>query len=158
MATVSPRPLGRDVPVYIPSPTDSGRSNGPAFANVMDSVTLRDALALALLHNPELATFAWETRAREARVLQANRLPNPVVGIDFEDIGGPRLRSGAAGSDQTIQPQTTVRLGQLIELGGKRAARRGRSRDRRHAVGGSGAETRRPVRRCRSRYGYGRGK
>ncbi len=42
--------------------------------------------------------------------------------------------------------------------GGKRAARRGRSRDRRHAVGGSGAETRRPVRRCRSRYGYGRGK
>ena len=42
--------------------------------------------------------------------------------------------------------------------GGKRAARRRRERDRRHAVGGSGAETRRPVRRCRSRYGHGRGK
>jgi len=42
--------------------------------------------------------------------------------------------------------------------GGKRAARRRRARDRRHAVGGSGAETRRPVRQCRSRYGYGRGK
>jgi len=42
--------------------------------------------------------------------------------------------------------------------GGKRAARRKRSRDRRHAVGGSGAETRRPVRRRRSAYGHGRGK
>ena len=40
--------------------------------------------------------------------------------------------------------------------GGRRAARR--ARERRHAVGGSGAETRRPVRRCRSRYGQGRGK
>jgi hypothetical protein len=33
--------------------------------------------------------------------------------------------------------------------GGKRAARRVRSRERRHALGGSGAYTRRPVRRLR---------
>jgi hypothetical protein len=39
--------------------------------------------------------------------------------------------------------------------GGKRAARRKRERERRHAVGGSGACTRRPIRR---RYGHGRGK
>ena len=40
--------------------------------------------------------------------------------------------------------------------GGKRAARRKRQRDRRHAVGGSGALTRQPIRlRC---YGHGRGK
>ena len=39
--------------------------------------------------------------------------------------------------------------------GGKRAARRKRERERRHAVGGSGAFTRQPIRRC---YGYGRGK
>jgi hypothetical protein len=39
--------------------------------------------------------------------------------------------------------------------GGKRAARRKRERERRHAVGGSGAYTRRPIRR---RYGYQRGK
>lgn len=39
--------------------------------------------------------------------------------------------------------------------GGKRAARRKRERERRHAVGGSGACTRRPIRR---RYGYNRGK
>jgi hypothetical protein len=41
--------------------------------------------------------------------------------------------------------------------GGKRAARRRRQRERRHAVGGSGAETRRPLRR-RPTYGHGRGK
>jgi hypothetical protein len=39
--------------------------------------------------------------------------------------------------------------------GGKRAARRKRQRDRRHAVGGSGACTRQPIRR---RYGHERGK
>ncbi len=39
--------------------------------------------------------------------------------------------------------------------GGKRAARRKRERERRHAVGGSGACTRQPIRR---RYGYERGK
>ena len=38
--------------------------------------------------------------------------------------------------------------------GGKRAARRKRERERRHAVGGSGAYTRRPIRRL---YGHGRG-
>jgi hypothetical protein len=39
--------------------------------------------------------------------------------------------------------------------GGKRAARRKRERERRHAVGGSGAFTRQPIRRG---YGHGRGK
>jgi hypothetical protein len=39
--------------------------------------------------------------------------------------------------------------------GGKRAARRKRERERRHAVGGSGAYTRHPIRR---RYGHARGK
>ena len=38
-----------------------------------------------------------------------------------------------------------------FEWGGKRAARRRRSRERRHALGGSGAVTRRPVRRALSK-------
>ena len=40
--------------------------------------------------------------------------------------------------------------------GGKRAARRNRQRERRHAAGGSGAFTRQPIRR--RFYGHGRGK
>ena len=42
-----------------------------------------------------------------------------------------------------------------FEYGGKRSARRTRERNRRHALGGSGACTRRPL---RQRNGHGRGK
>ena len=38
--------------------------------------------------------------------------------------------------------------------GGKRSARRKRERERRHRVGGSGAETRKPLKRAPKRYGY----
>lgn len=119
---VPPRALGRDVPVYLPSPPDTARRTGPAIAIPADSVSLRDAVAFALLHNPVLATFAWETRAREGRALQAGQVPNPVLGVDVEDFGASK-RSDFAGSQQLVQRQTTVRLGQLIELGGKRSAR-----------------------------------
>jgi hypothetical protein len=46
-----------------------------------------------------------------------------------------------------------------FEWGGKRKRRRERQRERRHRVGGSGAQTRRPIPRRRDRcYGHGRGK
>ncbi len=124
VSTVSPRPLGRDVPVYRPSANDSGRPQGPTFANPSDTVSLRGAIALALLHSPDLAAFAWETRAREARVVQAGRLPNPVLGVLAEDFGASTNSNGNA-SQQVIQRQTTLQLSQLIELAGKRTARRG---------------------------------
>lgn len=124
LTTASPRPLGRDVSVYLPSPSDSGRPRGPAFAAPTDSVSLRDAVALALLHNPELAAFAWETRALEARILQSGRPQNPVVGVTAEDLGASKLTNAGPGNEQVVQPQTTVQLSQLIELGGKRTARR----------------------------------
>jgi hypothetical protein len=57
-------------------------------------------------------------------------------------------RFGAVAEHWNAAPTPFVR-------GGKRAARRRRQRDRRHAVGGSGAFTRRPIRR---RYGHERGK
>lgn len=121
VGTASPRPLGRDVPVYHPSASDSGRPRGPAFEDPTDTISLRDAVTLTLLHSPDLSAFAWETRAREARVVQAGRLPNPVAGVEAEDVGASRFSS--AGAPQVAQPQTTVQLSQLIELAGKRAAR-----------------------------------
>lgn len=79
-------------------------------------LTLRDALALALQRNPELAAFTKERSATEAAVLQAGALPNPVL-----DITGDNLRNArkAEAGDRT----TTIQIGQLLELGGKRAAR-----------------------------------
>ncbi len=79
-------------------------------------LTLRDALSLALQRNPELAAFGKERSAVEGALLQAGALPNPVL-----DITGDNLRNvrKADAGDRT----TTIQIGQLIELGGKRAAR-----------------------------------
>lgn len=117
---VAPRPLGSDLPVYRPSDNESGRANPRTLENPTGRISLRDALALALMQSPELATFAWELRAREARILQAGRPPNPVLNTLVEDLGGRTRFTSAEG---VIQPQTTIQLSQLIELGGKRAAR-----------------------------------
>jgi len=117
----SPRPLGRDLPVY--QPGESGEPQAPAFENPVGAIALRDAVALALLHSPDLAAFAWETRAREARVLQAGKLPNPIVSVVLEDLGASGIDEIDA-SSAAVQPQTTIQLSQLVELGGKRAARK----------------------------------
>ena len=115
------RPLGQNVPVYQPAPGDPERRDAPSLQNPTGEVSLRDAVALALLHHPGLAAFAWETRAREARMLQAGKPPNPTLDVLAEDIGASR-RAGST-LEQFVQPQATIQLSQLIELGGKRAAR-----------------------------------
>lgn len=121
--TVLPRPLGRDVPVYQPSPGKTELPPGSTFEHPADTVSLRAAVALALLHSPDLAAFAWETRAREARIVQAGRPPNPDIGALAEDLGSSTLSSNGVPNPQVVQPQTTIQLSQLIELGGKRTAR-----------------------------------
>ncbi len=80
-------------------------------------LTLRDALALALSENPELAPFAWQERANEARILQAGRRLNPELSLQVEDVLGTGDFQGGR------EAQTTLQLSQVIELGNKRAAR-----------------------------------
>jgi len=81
-------------------------------------VTLRDALSLALLHGPRLQSASWAVREAEARGLQAALLPNPELEVDLEEAFGSdeRKRMEAA--------ETTIRLSQLVELGGDRGGRR----------------------------------
>ncbi len=81
-------------------------------------ITLRWALFLVLLKNPELLSFSWEVRAQEARTLQAGLLPNPAIDIEVENFGG----SGPF--DDFDAAETTISLSQLIELGGKRSKRK----------------------------------
>jgi len=83
----------------------------------LPTLTLREAIAKTLLHNPELAAFSLEKRVREARTLQSGLLPNPSLEISVEDLAGSGNFNGFGRSETTIQ------LGQLIELGGKRSAR-----------------------------------
>ncbi|MER0170300.1 MAG: TolC family protein [Nitrosomonas sp.] len=96
-------------------------------------LTLRDAINLALLRNPELASFAKEMRALEGATLQAGLLRNPELSVNVENPGNIQKLSGdinsqASVSQEVVQQLTTIRIGQLIELGGKRAARVGAAR------------------------------
>ena len=81
------------------------------------AITLQDAVAYALMHNPNLKAFSFEVRAAEARALQAGLLPNPEIEVEIEEFGGTGDRSGFDTAE------TGIRLGQLIELGGKRDKR-----------------------------------
>ncbi len=92
------------------------------------NLTLRDAIELALMRNPELAAFATEMRALEGATLQAGLLRNPEVSVNVENAGNIGRLQGDVNSSESVakevtQQTTTIRIGQLIELGGKRVAR-----------------------------------
>ena len=92
-------------------------SDTPESVEPNGAITLPQALSLALMHNPELRAFSWEVRASQARALQAGLWPNPELEVEVEEVGGTGDRSGFDGAETTIQ------LGQLIELGDKRGRR-----------------------------------
>jgi cobalt-zinc-cadmium efflux system outer membrane protein len=81
-----------------------------------NSLTLQQALAQTLTGNPDLAAFSEEVRAQEALALQAGLFPNPVFGASAANFGNASVK----GFDGDV---VTLQLSQLIELGGKRAAR-----------------------------------
>ena len=99
------------------SPAAERKKAVPAVMAVSGRLTLADALARTLRRSPELAAFAYDERAAEARVLQAGIRPNPEASLVVEDVGATRGRGTIADS------QATIELSQLIELGGKRVAR-----------------------------------
>ncbi len=110
---------------------DPGRTEGPmleapaacATAAPMASVraeaplALRDAVAAALIANPDLAVVACEIRVAEARMIQPGLFTNPQLRVEVENVAG----SGDRRDDE--QAETTVLISQLFQLGGKRARR-----------------------------------
>src|SRR5215217_6013115 len=105
-----------------------GTSSLLSVANKKD-LTLKDALGLALQRNPELAAFDKEIRALEGATLQAGLLRNPEISVNLDNAGNMGTGRGAGvGLSPTIkqnveQQDLILRVSQLIELGGKRAAR-----------------------------------
>jgi len=92
----------------------------PAAAEIVEPtgvVTLKQALELALEHNPELKAFSWDIRAADASRLQAGLRPNPSLDVTIEELGGAGDRSGFDGAENTIA------IAQPIETGQKRARR-----------------------------------
>ncbi|MDF0546356.1 TolC family protein [Sphingobium sp. H39-3-25] len=76
-----------------------------------------ELLRRSLDQAPALLEQAAKIRAASQDARQARALPNPIAGVEFENIGG----STAPGS--STQPQTTFTLTQPFEIGGKRSAR-----------------------------------
>jgi len=109
--------LGREFSTFQPPAKPVENSDVPEISEPTGSITLRQALALALLHNPELKIFSWDVRVSEAKRLQASLLPNPKLQVEVEEVGGAGPRSDFDAAETTIQ------LSQLIELGDKRSKR-----------------------------------
>jgi cobalt-zinc-cadmium efflux system outer membrane protein len=110
-----PRPLVKNYET-IPVSTNQEYKN-EAIISKQDTLTMSDAIQLALLKNPELQSFSIEMRAREARTLQESFAPNPGIEFEIENFGGSGEFSSFSGSEITLS------VGQLIELAGKREKR-----------------------------------
>ena len=112
------RPLGRDLTTSFPPIHPSTPEETPQLQEPTGTINLRQALALALMHNPDLKAFAWAIRAGEAKTLQAGLRPNPELETEIEEFGGSGDLSGFSAIETTIQ------LGVPIELSGVRSKER----------------------------------
>ena len=116
--TKTPPPI-RPVAAVSTSKSTTTRATTPG------SLSLSEACALAVQHNPSLNGFPMDQRAADARILKATRLPNPELGIDAEDF------FGSGGTSGTQSAVFNAQITQLFERGGKREARTDAARSER---------------------------
>jgi len=112
-------PAAEDLPAFVAPQDPPEDTTEPAAlpAEPAAPLAIEDGLALALMRNADLAVFSWETRAAEARALQAGRTPNPE--LDFRYWTFDESRVNRVVDDDS----TRVILSQEFELGGKRQRR-----------------------------------
>lgn len=84
----------------------------PAAQDWPASLSVDEALALAVRDNPSFRAKRQEYRATQANEITAGLRPNPVTSYVAEQLG-----------NRNVDPQHTVTLGQPIELGDKRQRR-----------------------------------
>jgi cobalt-zinc-cadmium efflux system outer membrane protein len=75
---------------------------------IPSTLTLERAIEAALERNPDLLAFKFNIRLADAEKLQASFFPNPEVGFEYENFD---------------EPEKTLTIGYLLELGGKRRLR-----------------------------------
>lgn len=91
--------------------------SGPAPLRAEDKVvSLKAALDRTLANNPLLRAKESESESYRHSIRQSDRLPNPQLTMSVENAYGTL--------DNFESSENTVSIGQLIELGGKRDARR----------------------------------
>jgi len=88
-----------------------------AAAEASAALTLSRALQRAAAANPKLAAAGRDIGIAAGKHVQAGAIPNPEVSFDLDNAFGTGGYRGLRSSETTLQ------IGQLIELGGKRDAR-----------------------------------
>jgi len=94
----------------------AGGFGTPAVAG--EALSLTQAVTRALAHNPAVRAGDRTVAAAERQADLAGLAPPWVVGADVENVGGTGSVAGVQAAE------TTVRLGRVLERGGKRDARR----------------------------------
>jgi outer membrane protein, heavy metal efflux system len=79
--------------------------------SIAEELTLNDVLQKTVNNNLELAGFQWDNQALELESLSLAMRPNPELGLEFENLGN------------SSNIETSLKISQLIELGGKRKNR-----------------------------------
>ncbi len=95
----------------------AGAFGAAPSGHAAEPLRLEEAVARSLASNPSLAAEAAELRAAQARAEREGLATPYTVGGDLENVIGTGALSGVRSAE------TTLRLGRVIELGGKRAAR-----------------------------------
>ena len=85
-----------------------------------EDITLEVAIARTLQRNPGLKAEGFAIDALQTQAQLEGLAPALTIGADLENVGGTGALSGIHSAE------TTLRLGQVVELGGKRAARQAR--------------------------------
>ena len=105
------RPLGRDLTISKPPIQPPTVEKPTQLQEPTGTINLRQVLALALMHNPDLKAFSWAVRAGEAKTLQAGLRPNPELETEIEEFGGSGALSGFRAIETAIQLSTPIELG-----------------------------------------------
>ena len=124
-----PRPLFKDIaPSISLQEQPNSLADSQKIKEPEGSITLDNALSLALTYNPELISSLWDVRSGKARIVQAGLFPNPELEFEVENFGGSREGENPDGTKKDIKrfdgSETTVSISQLFEIGGKRSKRK----------------------------------
>lgn len=112
------RALGRDLPANRGEMASESQTTHAQSQHEPDGVlTLQQALELTLIHSQELAASAHGVWAAEGNMRQAGVFPNPKLELEAAEFGGSGARKGYDAAE------TSARLTQSLELGGKRGKR-----------------------------------
>jgi len=98
-------------------PQESTQSHRQKPTEPTGQITLREAIAYALVNSPHLRAFSWDIHFAEANQMQAALRPNPKIEVQVEEFGG------TGDTRQFKSSEASLQVGQLIELAGKRSKR-----------------------------------